>query len=198
MDPLILKIVYCLSIVASVIIRRPHEKRNKENKIVNDQKSTQEKLLLLVVWVGMMILPVLYMFTGLLGFADYTLPLGLHIVGVLVMSAAMWLFYRSHKDLGRNWSVSLEIREEHQLISSGVYRFIRHPMYTAIWLWVIGQALLLNNYIAGLSGLVCFGLLYFFRVGQEEKMMAATFGEAYEKYKLKTGRLWPRVRSLST
>jgi protein-S-isoprenylcysteine O-methyltransferase Ste14 len=193
MEPIVLKVIYGLAIVASIIIRRPHEQRNKQNKIVEDQKSILEKVLLLIVWVGMMILPLIYIFTDLLNFADYALPLWLHGIGVIFMVLFVWLFYRSHKDLGQNWSVSLEIREQHTLVSTGIYSKIRHPMYTAIWFWVLGQSLLLTNFIAGLSGIVAFGLMYILRVGLEEKMMESTFGEDYKVYKSKTGRLLPKL-----
>lgn len=193
MEPIILKIIYGLSVLASIIIRRPHERRNKANKIVDDQKTTLEKALLFLVYIGMMILPLIYVFTGLLSFANYALPLALQLLGVASMILFAWLFYRSHKDLGQNWSVSLEIREEHTLVSTGIYSKIRHPMYTAIWFWVIGQSLLLHNYIAGLSGIAAFGLMYLLRVGPEEKMMEATFGEEYIAYKAKTGRLLPKL-----
>ncbi|MEM6736998.1 MAG: protein-S-isoprenylcysteine O-methyltransferase [Bacteroidota bacterium] len=192
MGILTLKIIYGLFMVINYIVRRPHEQKNKKNKIIDDQKSFQEKLLLFLVFVGMMLLPLIYVFTGLFSFADYQLSLPFHALGVVIMSLSSWLFYRSHKDLGKNWSVSLEIREEHNLVSSGVYNKVRHPMYSAIWLWSIGQALLLNNYIAGLSGLLFFGLMYFLRVGPEEKMMEGTFGNEYLVYKSKAGRLWPK------
>lgn len=192
MEPIILQTIYGVSILASIIIRRPHEKRNRANKIVNDQKTILEKTLLFLVFLGMIILPMLYVFTGILNFADYTLPLGFQLLGIVLIAFFIWLFYRSHKDLGKNWSVSLEIRDEHRLVSSGVYSKVRHPMYTAIWLWTIGQSLLLHNYIAGLSGMVTFGLMYVLRVGQEEKMMESAFGEEYLKYKAKTGRILPK------
>ncbi|MEM9858114.1 MAG: protein-S-isoprenylcysteine O-methyltransferase [Bacteroidota bacterium] len=192
MDPLLLKIIYGLSVLASFIIRRPHERRNKANKIIDDQKTTLEKALLFFVFIGIMLLPLIFIFTGFLSFADYHLSTVFQILGVLFLFLFVWLFYRSHKDLGQNWSVSLEIRKEHNLVSSGIYSNIRHPMYTAIWCWVIGQALVLNNYIAGLSGILAFGLMYFLRVGPEEKMMENTFGEQYRAYKTKTGRLLPK------
>jgi len=50
---------------------------------------------------------------------------------------------RTHKDLGRNWSVTLEVREQHALVTNGVYSRVRHPMYSAFWLWALAQALLL-------------------------------------------------------
>ncbi len=68
---------------------------------------------------------------------------------------------------------------------------VRHPMYTAFWLWAVAQALLLPNWVAGLSGLLGFGTLYFLRVGQEERLMIEAFGDAYRAYMERTARLIP-------
>lgn len=178
-------------VVATVVIRKPHEKRNKDNTITQDNKTNLEKTLLAITSLGMMILPLVYLITPFLSFANYTLPLYVHLIGIAMIPFMLWLFYRSHKDLGRNWSVTLEIREDHTIVDTGVYKYIRHPMYTAIWIWVIIQALLLNNYIAGLSGIIGYGALYFFRVGREEAMMLEEFGQKYAEYKQRTKRLLP-------
>ena len=95
--------------------------------------------------------------------------------------------------LGRNWSVSLELREQHVLVTQGVYRHVRHPMYTAFWLWAVAQALLLPNWIAGFAGLVGFGILFFGRVAREEQLMLEKFGDEYSAYMLRTSRLVPGV-----
>jgi protein-S-isoprenylcysteine O-methyltransferase Ste14 len=105
----------------------------------------------------------------------------------------MWLFRRTHKDLGRNWSVSLDIRENHRLVTNGVYSFVRHPMYSAFWLWAIAQALLLPNWIAGFSGIVGFGTLFFGRVFEEEQLMLKAFGDEYRAYMQRTARILPGV-----
>jgi protein-S-isoprenylcysteine O-methyltransferase Ste14 len=65
-------------------------------------------------------------------------------------------------------------------------------MYAANWLMMLAQALLLSNWIAGLSGLVTFAFMYFLRVGKEEQMMLQEFGEQYQQYMAKTGRVMPR------
>ncbi|MEM6722119.1 MAG: protein-S-isoprenylcysteine O-methyltransferase [Bacteroidota bacterium] len=193
MNPLLLKIIYGVFMIGTFIIRYPHEKRNKSNTIHTDQKTTTEKIVLFIVFIGMMLIPLLFIFTSVLSFADYTLPFWLQITGIALIAPTLWLFYRSHKDLGKNWSVTLEIREEHTIVDSGVYTHIRHPMYSAIWLWTVIQALLLHNYIAGLAGLISFGILYFSRVYQEEKMMLDEFGDSYLNYKKKTKRIIPFV-----
>jgi protein-S-isoprenylcysteine O-methyltransferase Ste14 len=66
-------------------------------------------------------------------------------------------------------------------------------MYTAFWLMGLGQAFLLPNWIAGLAGLVGISVLFFLRVGKEERMMVETFGEEYRAYMARTKRIIPRV-----
>ena len=189
----IFRLFYLAFVVGTFIIRWPHHKRNKRNQIIQDQKTGLEKGLLFGASLGMMFLPLLYVFTSLLGFADYSLPVWARMLGVLIMLSSLWLFYRSHNDLGRNWSPTLEVRQDHTLITAGIYKSIRHPMYTSIWLWVIAQPLLLLNYVAGLSGVVAFGLLYFLRIGKEEQMMIRQFGQQYKDYITQTNRLIPKL-----
>ncbi|OYY06503.1 MAG: hypothetical protein B7Y70_16340 [Rhizobiales bacterium 35-68-8] len=109
----------------------------------------------------------------------------------MVFLSALWLFWRTHKALGRQWSVSLELRESHKLITSGVYEHVRHPMYSAFFLWALAQALLLPNLVAGFSGFVGFGILFFLRVGEEEAMMREAFGAEYDAYCARTKRVVP-------
>ena len=87
----------------------------------------------------------------------------------------------------------LEIQEGHALITEGVYRHIRHPMYAACFLWAIAQLLLLNNWIAGPAFLASFTLLYLRRVPREEQMLLGHFAVEYRAYVARTGRLVPRV-----
>ncbi|MEM6348872.1 MAG: protein-S-isoprenylcysteine O-methyltransferase [Bacteroidota bacterium] len=191
MNVIVLKICFMVFWVATGIIRYPHGQRQKKNQIRTDNKDALEKTLLAGATIGIAILPLLYVFTPIFSFADYQLPLWINVLGLALAPLTLWLFWRSHKDLGLNWSASLEVREEHSLVTNGVYKSIRHPMYTAIWLWGLLQACLLPNYIGGFSTLIFFGILYFLRVGKEEKMMQQTFGEEYRQYMKQTGRIFP-------
>jgi len=150
-----------------------------------------ERALIGAAFVGFMIVPVVYLVTSWLDFADYAAPAWLGWLGVPLAVATVWLFWRSHADLGKNWSPSLEIRDGHTLVTGGVYRVLRHPMYASIWLWAINQALLLPNWIAGLAGLAAFVPMYFLRVPREERMMREAFGQAYDEYAARTGRVFP-------
>jgi len=66
-------------------------------------------------------------------------------------------------------------------------------MYTAFWLWVIAQALLLQNGVVAICGVVGWGILFFDRIGQEETMMRETFGEQYDAFARRTKRLVPWI-----
>ena len=85
------------------------------------------------------------------------------------------------------------MRDEHELVTGGVYRHVRHPMYTSEWLWSTAQALLLRNWIAGPAGAASFLPLYVLRTPREERMMLEQFGEEYRAYMTRTGRVFPRL-----
>jgi protein-S-isoprenylcysteine O-methyltransferase Ste14 len=113
--------------------------------------------------------------------------------GAFALAASLWLFWRSHADLGTNWSVTLEIRKGHELVRHGIYRSIRHPMYASIWLFGLAQGLLLQNWLAGWCAVVTFAPMYFLRTPREEQMMCEFFGPEYREYMERTGRLFPRL-----
>lgn len=104
------------------------------------------------------------------------------------------MFWRAHIALGRNWSPTLQIYAEQTLVTRGIYHFIRHPMYASQWLWVIAQALLPQNWLAGPVCALVFLPLYLLRVPLEEQMMLDTFGEQYRVYMNQTGRIFPKLR----
>ncbi|EKU99527.1 putative protein-S-isoprenylcysteine methyltransferase [Leptolyngbya sp. PCC 7375] len=193
MDSLILKIIFLVFFVLTGIIRKPYQREIKENTIIDNRKTPLENGLLAFVLLGMFVLPLIYIVTPLFNFANYFLPVWANVLGILMFAIALYLFWRSHHDLGKNWSPTLQVRKDHALITNGIYRSIRHPMYTSLWLWAMAQALLLTNWIAGLSGIITFGFLYFLRVGNEEKMMIEQFGEQYQAYRQRTKRLVPFI-----
>jgi protein-S-isoprenylcysteine O-methyltransferase Ste14 len=85
------------------------------------------------------------------------------------------------------------VRDKHQLVTHGVYRWVRHPMYLALLIYSAGQALVLPNWLVGPSYGVAMILLLAFRVGREERMMLEEFGKDYEAYTATTKRLVPGV-----
>ena len=189
--------VYFLGMLAELVIRVPHEQRRRQTRMKVESVDWSERPLLGLMFVGMFFIPLVYTFTSQLDGADYRLPREAREsaggVGIIILAMAVWLFWRSHADLGRNWSPSLELREGHELVTEGVYRSVRHPMYASMWLWGVAQALLLQNWIAGWVSLVMFMPLYLLRVPREERMMLDEFGEEYRAYMNHTGRVIPRL-----
>lgn len=188
------KLLFGVAMLAYVILRGVFEARMKSVTTNVRRHESGERWLLAVLFVGTLLLPLLFLFTTWLWWADYALPGWCPWLGLLLLAAALWLFWRSHVDLGQNWSRTLEIRATHELVTRGVYRSIRHPMYAAIWLFSLGQGLMLENWLAGWAALGAFAVLYFVRVPREEQMMGEHFGLAYRAYQARTGRLFPRVR----
>ena len=141
-----------------------------------------------------MVLPLLYLATPFLAFTNYSLAAWATWTGTIAQLPFLWLFWRSHADLGRNWSPGLEVRQDHALVTSGVYAWTRHPMYVAIWMSALAQPLLIYNWIAGALVIPACAALWFVRVPNEEAMMRETFGAAYDDYAGKVGRLALRRR----
>ena len=192
-----LKTLYFLALLAQVVIRIPHEQRRRKTRMAVERVNTLERALVSLLFVGIVFAPAIYASTSLLDRANYRLPLeaqrSVGGVGAMLMTLAIWLFWRSHADLGRNWSPSLQLREGHELVTEGVYRYVRHPMYASEWLWSIAQALLLQNWVAGWAGLALFTPLYVMRVPREEQMMLDRFGAEYRSYMNRTGRIVPQL-----
>jgi len=193
-------IVFLVATVIWFIIRHPARRGAKKAAVKESGRSLREKLLMAISLTGLGLIPLAYVIANLarprlhfLAFAEYPFQPRAAWLGTLVFAFSLWLFRRTHKDLGRNWSVSLDIRETHKLITEGVYAKVRHPMYSAFWLWAIAQALLLPNWIAGFSGIVGFGTLFFGRVFEEVRMMERAFGDEYRDYMRRTWRILPGV-----
>lgn len=193
MTPSVAKVIFVLLAAGWYIIRFPHQRRSRRTPVVRSARGSREIALLSVSLTGLGILPFIYVATGFPRIADYSFRAALAWMGLLVAIAALTMFRMTHKALGRNWSVSLDVRESHKLISDGIYRRVRHPMYTAFWLWAVAQALLLPNWFAGCAGLVGFGILFFGRVAKEEELMLESFGDDYRGYASRTYRVIPWV-----
>jgi protein-S-isoprenylcysteine O-methyltransferase Ste14 len=192
MDPWIAKAVVLVGTMAIMAIRAPHGRRSRRVKVVKSHKTPLETGVLIVAWAGFFV-PLIWVASPAFSFAEYPLRADPLLAGVMCVGIGLWLFYRSHADLGTNWSITLEIRERHRLITRGVYRRIRHPMYSALALYSVGHALVIPNWVAGPANLIAFAVLLALRMRAEEKMMADEFGAEYAEYSAKTKRFVPAV-----
>lgn len=187
------KITWGLFLVAWALIRWIPNRRARKVKVAKTTRTPSERLAMALSTTGLGIVPAIWVFGGFPEFADRAAgPLTL-LIGIVLFAVSLRLFRITHKHLGKMWSHSLDLREDHKLITTGIYEKVRHPMYTAFWLWALAQPFVLSNWVAGFAGIVGFGSLYFIRVGQEEAMMEERFGEQYRAYSKRTARLIPGV-----
>ncbi|MGH7689031.1 MAG: methyltransferase family protein, partial [Gemmatimonadaceae bacterium] len=94
--------------------------------------------------------------------------------------------------LGRNWSGTVTVKENHELIVRGPYRIVRHPIYTGFTLGMLGTALV----IAQVRGLIAMALIvcaWRLKWGVEERFMLEEFGERYADYKKRVSALIPGI-----
>jgi len=113
-------------------------------------------------------------------------------LGIAVGLATVWLGYLAHRTLGASYTPTLKIGESRHLVTQGIYRCMRHPMYTSFFAYLAASFLLTANWFIGVLGLV-YSLLILERVGHEERMMLDTYGEEYRQYMRRTGRFLPRL-----
>jgi len=109
------------------------------------------------------------------------------ILGVLSLPLLVWV----QRALGGQWSAGLQLREEHALVTSGPYRWVRHPMYSVIFIFLAALCLVSANWLFAVGSVVAIVVLYR-RIDREEAMMIEQFGDEYRSYMERTGRLVPR------
>jgi protein-S-isoprenylcysteine O-methyltransferase Ste14 len=193
MTPAISKFVFVMLAIGWYLIRYQYARRARRETVLHTARGPRETALLLVSLSGLGIVPFVYIATSVPRGAAYPFQPSQAWLGFFFAAGSLLMFQLTHRALGRNWSISLDVREDHQLVTDGIYRKIRHPMYTAFWLWAVAQALLLPNWVAGFSGIIGFGILFFGRVAREEQMMLETFGDRYREYMARTHRVIPLI-----
>lgn len=128
-------------------------------------------------WMGLFLLP----FPSWLRWAGA-------ILGLLCLPLLVWVQHT----LGRHWSTDLQMRERHLLVTAGPYRWVRHPMYSVVFMFLSASCLVSANWLFLAGSAAAMAMLYR-RITQEEEMMTERFGDQYLEYVRRTGRLWPRA-----
>jgi len=136
--------------------------------------------------------------TALVPSSDYLLPslfprlLSMRLVGLLLYSIGIVGQLHSMRLMGRNWDFKTRTVLDHQLITEGLFGYVRHPIYSSMLLQCVGHLLL------GVDNLVLWGCriatsgITWLKVPTEEKMLARVFGDKWKRYEERTGPLWPR------
>jgi len=110
--------------------------------------------------------------------------------GLAVSAMGLFLAIWARRGLGRNWSGEISIKVDHQLIRSGAYRLVRHPIYTGILAMYVGAALVTGRWLA-IIGVAMAGFAYWRKIRLEEANLDAVFGADYDAYRRETWALVP-------
>ena len=113
------------------------------------------------------------------------------VVGLLLMVMGLMLAIWARQILGGNWSANVQIKHGHELITDGPYFYVRHPIYTALILMFLGNAIVVGE-LRGVFAVLIVYASFYFKYRKEEQMMMHEFGDNYLEYMSKTGALFPR------
>lgn len=148
-----------------------------------------------ISWIAALILYIFFPF--LLPFVQLLFPDWLRWIGVIIGFISLAFFWWVHSALGREFSKTLTIQDQHTLITDGPYRRIRHPMYATLILYFLSWFLISANALLFLAWIL---LVIFMvaRIPREEAMLIDQFGDEYKQYMSQTGRLLPPFRKKKT
>lgn len=110
--------------------------------------------------------------------------------GVIILAAGLAFMVWARIHLGRNWSATVTIKRDHELIRGGPYRFVRHPIYTGALIGMIGSAIARGEWRGLVAVLIVFAALWR-KLRIEEHWLGETFGEDYAKYRSEVAALIP-------
>jgi protein-S-isoprenylcysteine O-methyltransferase Ste14 len=111
----------------------------------------------------------------------------------LLMAATVWLFVWASRTMGRNWSIVARTRGDHALVTAGPFAWIRHPIYTGLFLMMIALAIGLGHVARLFIAVPLYALGTAIRVRIEERLLRTAFGSAYEEYANRVKRFIPGV-----
>ena len=172
---------------------RPRQKKEEPGE--TDRASVGRiQIVLTLIILGGLISSVLYI-VGLPWmdwFQILQYPILLRVAGAILVLIMIPLLAWIHRELDRQYSAVLEIKSDHQLITTGPYERVRHPMYTVLILFFFGLSLVSANLIVIVFAVLLM-LAFPFWIRVEEEKMIETFGEEYIEYMKRTGRFFPRI-----
>ena len=118
----------------------------------------------------------------------------LDIAGIMLTALGIALAIWARFYLGSNWSSAVSVKVGHELVRTGPYRWVRHPIYCGLLLALLGTALQ-HDHLIGLAAVALFWLGFWIKSRMEEQFMRQTFGEQYIEYCKATSALVPKWRS---
>ncbi len=158
--------------------------------VENVRPDAEYSILLLAAGVALVLLPFIDLFLPYLDFADFSFSKELAWAGVITAIASITIFGRAAGDL-----VRYRERSDPVEFRAGIFRYVRHPFYSALLLWVFVQFMLLQNWLTTFAAAALFIAMYVLRMPRHELRWLERFGHRYLHYMEETGALLPRWKS---
>jgi protein-S-isoprenylcysteine O-methyltransferase Ste14 len=122
------------------------------------------------------------------------IPIGIRWAAVIAFVPVLAFFAWSFRSIGTNYRGGVGLYDEHELVTTGAYRRIRHPIYAGFIAIMVLVLLLSANWVLGLSGLLLVATIAIVRIPIEERELGERFGALWMSYRTHTGWLLPRIR----
>jgi len=134
-----------------------------------------------------------YLFFVTLLFGSFYFDL-LSLLGVVFVIFGVYLHFRSRKELGKYLISSPTVFKNHKLITTGPYKYIRHPTYVASFIVMLGFVLISKSFVSLIFCLAIVMPFGFYKISVEEKLLEKKFGKKFEKYKENIGMILPKFK----
>lgn len=176
-----------LALVFFVLLVRAFWFRGSETRVTRDQRSR----------VGIIVQALGIALVGAGRPRPTLAPLGWESLGgcaivLLFMAAAILPFATSSRALGRNWSIVARMRSDHELVQSGPYRHVRHPIYLGLMCFLLGLAAALGHWLQLIVALPVYLAGTVNRTRSEDRLLELSFGDRFRQYRDSTPSLIPK------
>jgi protein-S-isoprenylcysteine O-methyltransferase Ste14 len=144
----------------------------------------------LTLWITIILLAIQSIPLGILDRHITSSSLACFWIGFVLTTAGLLFSVWARHHLGSNWSQAVTVKQDHQLITSGPYAIVRHPIYTGLLSGLIGSAIALDK-LRGVVAVILAFVVLWNKLRLEEKWMRVHFGEAYESYSKQVAMILP-------
>lgn len=192
---LVFRLILLLLLVGFVAHRAYYTRKfppKEEETLTKMSAGTLSKLANILSVVALLSSLIYIVYPSLISWAIAPFPTWIRWSGLIIALAGFGILEWSHRALAANWSDQPRLMNNQVLVKTGPYQWVRHPIYTA-FLLILGSSLLTTaNWLVGLAWLSSVIIDIRERVVFEEGVMQKRFGQEYEIYRLKSGRLFPK------
>lgn len=176
--------------IQSLTEKISRSERWTESAKYEGKTSVVSRTILSPIWVAALIL--FFVSPTWMAWSSLPFPMWLRWAGIGLAMVCLPFLAWVQNTLGNHWSVHLKLRADHKLVTDGLYKWIRHPMYVVLFLFIVSVGLVSASLLIAILNMLLI-IVFYNRVNKEEEMMTQRFGDEYRAYKQRTGRFLPII-----